>query len=300
MPRPVARGRTSIVPPSSVSTSVRTICRPSRSLASQVEARPAAPRRRRRPRPRSRRRHRLRRRPRPCRRRRRLEAVLDRVLQQLVSTITSGVATSAGSTPKLPVAAQPHPASPAPATSPASAQRPGRRSRRSRPPRPSRHATASRAPARSSATRRTDSSSARPAPRATPTRRACSRSSAATVCRLFFTRWWISRMVASLLDQLPVPAAHLGDVAAPAPARRSARRPAAAGAPAGCTVAPRASTSVRAGASPRSAVDTARRPGRSPSSGSSASRPVTSARSSPTRSPARPSRRYADSAFGLA
>ena len=33
----------------------------------------------------------------------------------------------------------------------------------------------------------------------TATRRACSRSSAATVCRLFFTRWWISRIVASLL-----------------------------------------------------------------------------------------------------
>src|SRR5262249_15509224 len=30
-------------------------------------------------------------------------------------------------------------------------------------------------------------------------RRACSRSSAATVCRLFFTRWWISRIVASLV-----------------------------------------------------------------------------------------------------
>ena len=30
-------------------------------------------------------------------------------------------------------------------------------------------------------------------------RRACSRSSAATVCRLFFTRWWISRMVVSLV-----------------------------------------------------------------------------------------------------
>ena len=30
-------------------------------------------------------------------------------------------------------------------------------------------------------------------------RRACSRSSAATVCRLFFTRWWISRIVVSLV-----------------------------------------------------------------------------------------------------
>ena len=40
---------------------------------------------------------------------------------------------------------------------------------------------------------------ARPDPPARPIRRACSRSSAATVCRLFFTRWWISRMVASLV-----------------------------------------------------------------------------------------------------
>ena len=47
-------------------------------------------------------------------------------------------------------------------------------------------------------TRRIDSSSAARAS-GTATRRACSRSSAATVCRLFFTRWWISRIVASLL-----------------------------------------------------------------------------------------------------
>ncbi len=46
-------------------------------------------------------------------------------------------------------------------------------------------------------TRRTDSISAS-RPSALLVRRACSRSSAATVCRLFFTRWWISRIVASL------------------------------------------------------------------------------------------------------
>ena len=46
-------------------------------------------------------------------------------------------------------------------------------------------------------TRRTDSISAS-RPSALTVRRACRRSSAATVCRLFFTRWWISRMVASL------------------------------------------------------------------------------------------------------
>ena len=47
-------------------------------------------------------------------------------------------------------------------------------------------------------TRRTASSSAALAS-ALSIRRACSRSRAATVCRLFFTRWWISRMVASLV-----------------------------------------------------------------------------------------------------
>ena len=49
------------------------------------------------------------------------------------------------------------------------------------------------------ATRRTDSCRASRASGAS-TRRACRRSSAATVCRLFFTRWWISRIVASLLS----------------------------------------------------------------------------------------------------
>ena len=36
-----------------------------------------------------------------------------------------------------------------------------------------------------------------PSPRVTSSRRPCSRSSDEIVCRLFFTRWWISRMVAS-------------------------------------------------------------------------------------------------------
>ena len=48
-------------------------------------------------------------------------------------------------------------------------------------------------------TRRTASSSA-PRAASSGTRRACSRSSAATVWRLFFTRWWISRIVASLVS----------------------------------------------------------------------------------------------------
>ena len=48
-------------------------------------------------------------------------------------------------------------------------------------------------------TRRTASSSAARASGAC-SRLACSRSSAATVCRLFFTRWWISLIVASLVS----------------------------------------------------------------------------------------------------
>ncbi len=49
--------------------------------------------------------------------------------------------------------------------------------------------------------RRSDSSSAE---RASAERnlRACSRSSAAIVCRLFFTRWWISRIVASFVTSI--------------------------------------------------------------------------------------------------
>ena len=59
-------------------------------------------------------------------------------------------------------------------------------------------ATASRAPCAIVPTRRTASSSAARAS-SSGSRRACSRSSAATVCRLFLTRWWISRIVASLV-----------------------------------------------------------------------------------------------------
>ena len=45
--------------------------------------------------------------------------------------------------------------------------------------------------------RRTDSATAALASSATCSRRPCSRSSDEIVCRLFFTRWWISRIVAS-------------------------------------------------------------------------------------------------------
>jgi len=44
-------------------------------------------------------------------------------------------------------------------------------------------------------------------------RRACNRNSDEMVCRLFLTRWWTSRMVASCREQQLVALAHLGDVA---------------------------------------------------------------------------------------
>ena len=75
-------------------------------------------------------------------------------------------------------------------------------------------------------------------------RRACRRSSAATVCRLFFTRWWISRMVASLLSSARsrrrTSVTSLTSTSAPEgrPRGRSGRAR-------NSTVAARASTSIR-------------------------------------------------------
>ena len=94
------------------------------------------------------------------------------------------------------------------------------------------------------------------------TRRDCSRSSAATVCRLFFTRWWISRIVASLVMQLALPPAQLGDVAAQQhgadalAALGQRHRPQR-------QRDPRASTSVRHGARPMSTsgIDSSTVPG---------------------------------------
>ena len=100
-------------------------------------------------------------------------------------------------------------------------------------------------------------------------------------------------------DQRAVPAAHLGDVADQHQRADRHARPASAAAPA----------SARSRRAPRSpcgpAPRRAARPGSGsaaslPSSGSSASRPDSAARSSPTRWAAKPSRRYADCAFGLA
>ena len=122
----------------------------------------------------------------------------------------------------------------------------------------------------------------------TSIRRACSRSSAATVCRLFFTRWWISRIVASLVDQLALAAAQLGDVAdehqrADAHAAGLQRdRPQQHAPP----PAPRPRPSA-ARAQPLTTATAPRRPGRAPARRSA----VTSPRSAPTRSPAGPSRR---------
>ncbi len=60
-------------------------------------------------------------------------------------------------------------------------------------------------------TRRTASSSAA-RPSGTRSRRDCSRSSAATVWRLFLTRWWISRIVASFVSSSRSPPPQLGHV----------------------------------------------------------------------------------------
>ena len=113
-----------------------------------------------------------------------------------VTARTSGVAAAAGSSPNEPVR-RVRAAGPTEVRSPSIGSTWSRTSSTS--------TTSSRLPASVScttaidATRRTDSSSAARAA-GSVIRRACSRSSAATVCRLFFTRWWISRIVASLVS----------------------------------------------------------------------------------------------------
>jgi hypothetical protein len=147
------------------------------------------------------------------------------------------------------------------------------------------------------ATRRTDSVSASWASLC-GVRRACRRSSAATVCRLFFTRWWISRIVASLLSSA-----------------RSRRRTsvtsrtstsAPLGTPRGCSGsdrstadAPWPSSSARCEGVPARAPRTcsAASP---PSKASSATSRTTVARSTPTSSSLQPSRWKAEAALGLA
>ena len=121
------------------------------------------------------------------------------------------------------------------------------------------------------------------------------RSSDATVCRLFFTRWWISRIVASLVIssrswwRTSVTSRHSTIAPTRSPRLRigMVRR---------LTVTPRASMSVRHGARP---VTT------SGSDSSTSFWPtmrsvVTSASDSASSSPAKPMRLKAESAFGLA
>ena len=81
----------------------------------------------------------------------------------------------------------------------------------------------------------------RSAARASPSgsRRACSRSSAATVCRLFFTRWWISRIVASLVSSSRSRRRSSHDVAQQHERADPLPRLGRAGSPASTRVAPR-------------------------------------------------------------
>ena len=171
---------------------------------------------------------------------------------------------------------------------------PGRRCRRTPPPRRWTW-TASRAPARSRPPG-APTPPARPGRPGCPTRRACSRSSAATVCRLFFTRWWISRMVASLVissrSRRRTSVMSRTSTSAPigTPAGHQRQRPGEHGRAARLDL-----LAGRRLAAQRGRIRSAASP---PSSGSSASRLVSAARSSPTRWAASPSRRYADCAFG--
>ena len=211
----------------------------------------AGPRRRRRRRPRARRRRRAARTD-TVRCGRPANACSTAFCTSSVSTSDSGVATSAASTPKLPsrttatalcgAATSAHIAS-------------------------TRSATASKATRSSSVsdsvsctsamldTRRTDSSSAlRDA--GSVMRRACSRSSAATVCRLFFTRWWISRIVASL--PMSCRSRRRSSVTSRTSTRAPRRCPAGtSGIARSSTVAPCASTSLSRGSAKRSAAASA-------------------------------------------
>ena len=156
---------------------------------------------------------------------------------------------------------------------------------------------------RVSCTRRSTPPGARPPPSAdraagTSIRRDWSRSRAATVCRLFFTRWWISRIVASLV--ISSRSRRRSSVTSRSRISGAARapRPAAAGSHA----RPRRGVAVAdLGLARRAPRDgTAQRLVRPGVGDGPTSSAVTSANGSPTRSPAMPSRRNADRAFGLA
>ena len=133
--------------------------------------------------------------------------------------------------PEGPRAARSAPAPPRVATSTTAAS--------SRVDRPRRSPRSRRSPGEGLVHRARSSPPGAPPPRARSralvvgSRRACSRSSAATVCRLFFTRWWISRIVASLVSSSRSRRRSSRDVAQqhqrpdPLPAPRSAGWPAA-------------------------------------------------------------------------
>ena len=144
-------------------------------------------------------------------------------------------------------------------------------------------------------TRRTASSSASRAS-GLSMRRACSRSSAATVCRLFFTRWWISRIVASLLSSARS-RRRISVASRTSTSEPTWRPPRCSGTPRSVTTAPEFSTSAPPG---RAAGGHRPRAPRRPARGAGPAWPQVRAKSTPTRSVASPSRWYAERALGLA
>ena len=248
VPTPSGPGASSSSPPSSSVTRVRTICRPRRPVANGSRSGgmpgPASTTST----TRSRRR---------CAAGRRRDvgaaAVLDGVLEQLAEGHRQrGHDLRRAGSRRTPVRVTAHRARPA--TCRARAPRAGRPPRRRRPSRPA-CARASRARRAIAPTRRTASSRASRAS-GLSMRRACSRSSAATVCRLFFTRWWISRIVASLLSsarsrrRISVASRTSTSVAAWRPPRRS-------GTPRSVTTAPEFSISAPPAARPEATTASA-------------------------------------------
>ncbi len=146
-------------------------------------------------------------------------------------------------------------------------------------------------------TRRTASSSAARASGAF-IRLACSRSSAATVCRLFLTRWWISRMVASLVSSSRSRRRNsvTSRTRISAPVRWP---PTMSGIERSWTTAPWPSISVSLGARPRATSISDSSTG-SPFLLALVSDALAAPSSAPSKSAVKPSLRYADCAFGLA
>ncbi len=112
-------------------------------------------------------------------------------------------------------------------------------------------------------------------------RRACRRSSAATVCRLFLTRWWISRIVASLVtsSRSRLRRSVTSRQVTNQPARCG--RPAAAAGRAGASRPPGLELGLADAAAPTAGARAPARPAR----GAPATRTARTRRSSPSRSP---------------